>query len=271
MKKKFLIGIDSDGTAFDSMTLKHRNAFIPAMIKVWKLDAHAELVCRICERINLYSRTRGIDRFSGLIPTFREFAENGIEIPDLSPLEEFLKTGKRSNAALEAYLQEHKSDFLAAILTWSRSADARFQQEVEKLPPFRNVLPTLITAHEKADIAVISSASEESLRKDWRKENLLDHVTILCGQEAGSKKEQLRRAIAGEYAPECTLMIGDAQGDLEAAESVGAWFYPVIPGQEEDSWQRLREQWLPVFFRGGFRKPVQEELLKPFYAATGGN
>ena len=269
MRKKFLIGIDSDGTVFDSMTLKHRNAFIPAMIKVWKLEPHAELVYRICEKINLFSRTRGIDRFSGLIPTFREFAENGIQIPDLSPLEEFLKTGKRSNAALEAFLREHESDFLTSILNWSRMADARFQQEVEKLPPFRNVLPALLAAHEKADIAVISSASEESLRKDWQKEHLVDHITILCGQEAGSKKEQLRRAIDGAYPPECTMMIGDAPGDLEAAQAVGAWFYPVIPGREEESWRLFREQWLPCFFSGGFHETEQQKLLEPFFAATG--
>jgi hypothetical protein len=58
--------IASDGTAFDSMTIKHRKAFIPAMIRIWGLEGYAEKVFEICEYINLYSPTRGIDRFSGL-------------------------------------------------------------------------------------------------------------------------------------------------------------------------------------------------------------
>ncbi len=32
MEKDFFIGVDSDGTAFDSMTIKHKKAFIPAFI-----------------------------------------------------------------------------------------------------------------------------------------------------------------------------------------------------------------------------------------------
>ena len=70
VKKKFFIGIDSDGTAFDSMTVKHRRAFIPTIIKTWNLDKASDAVYEICEDINLFSKTRGIDRFSGLVPTF---------------------------------------------------------------------------------------------------------------------------------------------------------------------------------------------------------
>ena len=80
--KKYFIGIDSDGTAFDSMTIKHRKAFIPAMIKVWHLEGYADKVSEICEYINLYSPTRGIDRFSGLKITFDRFKEAGIPVPD---------------------------------------------------------------------------------------------------------------------------------------------------------------------------------------------
>ena len=36
--KDFFIGIDSDGTVFDSMTLKHTFSFIPAAIKVFELE-----------------------------------------------------------------------------------------------------------------------------------------------------------------------------------------------------------------------------------------
>ncbi len=39
--KPYLIGIDSDGTAFDSMTIKHRHAFIPALLEI-RVSVHRE-------------------------------------------------------------------------------------------------------------------------------------------------------------------------------------------------------------------------------------
>ena len=35
----FFVGIDSDGCVFDSMEIKHKECFIPNIIKYWKLQA----------------------------------------------------------------------------------------------------------------------------------------------------------------------------------------------------------------------------------------
>ena len=35
---KYFIGIDSDGTAFDSMTIKHTKAFIPVFIAIFAVN-----------------------------------------------------------------------------------------------------------------------------------------------------------------------------------------------------------------------------------------
>ena len=48
--KKFFIGIDSDGTAFDSMTIKHTDSFIPAMFSVWGMEGVRERAAEIEER-----------------------------------------------------------------------------------------------------------------------------------------------------------------------------------------------------------------------------
>lgn len=270
MRKQFFIGIDSDGTAFDSMTIKHRKAFIPTMIEIWELAEHAGKVYEICESINLYSGTRGIDRFSGLQLTFEAFEKSGFKVPDTSALPGFLKSGKLSNARLVEYLQEHDDEFLRTVLEWSRRADELFQREVESLPPFRGVLRALKKAAERADVAVISSASLSSLRSDWQKENLLDYVTQIYGQEFGNKETQLAAAVKGVYEPRRTLMIGDAVGDQEAAKSVGAWFYPMIPGREEESWTELYETWLDRFLNDEFNETVQQQLMDQFNAAVGG-
>ena len=37
-KHKFFVGIDSDGCAFDTMEIKHKECFCPNIIKYWKLQ-----------------------------------------------------------------------------------------------------------------------------------------------------------------------------------------------------------------------------------------
>ena len=267
--KKYFIGIDSDGTAFDSMTIKHRKAFIPAMIKVWHLEEYADKVSEICEYINLYSPTRGIDRFSGLKITFDRFKEAGIPVPDYSGIDGFLRdAGKLSNATLTKYLETHEDAFLRDVLVWSSEADIVFQQEVETLMPFKMVKKCLEKACGSADIAVISSASMQSLESDWKKDGLLDCVSQVYGQEFGNKKAQLKAATDGKYGVGCKIMLGDAKGDLEAAESAGAWFYPMVPGHEEESWLEFYDKYLDLYLSGKFDSAVQNELLEKFNSAV---
>lgn len=263
MNKKFFIGVDSDGTAFNSMSIKHKNAFIPVFIETWGYSERREAVTQICERINLYSKTRGIDRFSGLLLTFDEIKRHGIETPDYRSLRGFLKCGALSNAGLREYIRQNKDDFLENVLLWSEAADKKFKYEVKDLMPFANVKKTLRKAFENADIAVISSASEESLKADWKKDGLSEYISRIFGQEFGKKSEQLR-VYSDRYADGCKLMIGDAEGDLKAAQSAGAFFFPIIPGAEENSWEELYEVYLDVFFGGGFAD-FQQELNDKFY------
>ena len=262
--KHYLIGIDSDGTAFDSMTIKHRHAFIPALLEVWGLRENARKIQEIWEYINLYSATRGVNRFLGMKLAFQRFEEEGIGVPDYSSMEGFLNSGKPSNASLRAYLTRHDPPFLRQLLEWSCLADRYFEKAVRDLPPFRGVLPVLKQAEDRAEIAVISSAAEKSLRTDWQKEDLLAHVTALYGLESGSKSAQLKAAAGGRFDGAHILMIGDAAGDHEAARSVGAFFYPIIPGKEEHSWEELKAHYLELFLAGKFA-PVQEELLSRFH------
>ena len=262
--KNYLIGIDSDGTAFDSMTIKHRYAFIPALLEIWGLQEHSGKIHEICEFINLYSPTRGVNRFIGMKLAFQRFEKEGIQVPDYSSIDGFLNAGKPSNVSLQNYLEQHDSPFLRQLLEWSRLADRYFEKEVRTLPPFSGVLPVLKLAEDRAEIVVISSAAEKSLRADWQKENLLDHVTALYGLESGSKSAQLKAAAGSRFDGSRILMIGDAGGDHEAARSVGAWFYPIIPGAEERCWEQLRERYLELFLADRFAS-VQEELLSRFY------
>ena len=63
----FFIGIDSDGCAFDTMEVKHKECFIPNIIKFYRLATISKYVREVAEFLNLYSKWRGINRFPGLV------------------------------------------------------------------------------------------------------------------------------------------------------------------------------------------------------------
>ena len=69
-KHDFLVAIDSDGCAFDTMEIKHKECFIPNIIKYWNLQPVSKYARDAAEFVNLYSHWRGINRFPALTMTF---------------------------------------------------------------------------------------------------------------------------------------------------------------------------------------------------------
>src|ERR1041385_7600732 len=66
-KQEFLVGIDSDGCAFDTMEVKHKECFIPNTINSYNLQGVSKYAREAAEFVNLYSKSRGINRFPALI------------------------------------------------------------------------------------------------------------------------------------------------------------------------------------------------------------
>ncbi len=264
--KKFFIGVDSDGTAFDSMTIKHTDSFIPAMFQVWDLETVKERVTEIEQYINLYSKDRGINRFPGLLMTFEKMIEENIFDKDVSDLRVFVNSGKGfSTKALEDFIKETDSEFLKDVLKWNNLSDKLFAENCKDIQPFNFVKQSLSKAIDKADIGVISSATKEGLETDWRGGGIAQFTSVILGKENGSKKEQLKSETEGKYEKECILMIGDAIGDLEAAKSIDAHFYPIIAGEEEKSWEKLYSDALDKFFDGKYAGEYEKTLIDAFY------
>ena len=69
-EKEFFVGIDSDGCAFDTMEVKHKECFIPNIINEWELQAVSRYAREAAEFVNLYSKWRGINRFPALTMVF---------------------------------------------------------------------------------------------------------------------------------------------------------------------------------------------------------
>jgi phosphoglycolate phosphatase-like HAD superfamily hydrolase len=118
-----------------------------------------------------------------------------------------------------------------------------------------------------ADIVIISQTPYEALEKEWRENDLVKYVSEIAGQEHGTKQEQIAAAAVGKYDFDKILMIGDAKGDLDAALANGVLFYPVIPGREDESWEKLVTDGFARFKKGTFYGEYQETLIRTFLAS----
>src|SRR3989304_820999 len=69
-KYQYFVGIDSDGCAFDTMEIKHKECFCPNIIKHWRLQPVSKYAREAVEFVNLYSKWRGINRWPALVMVF---------------------------------------------------------------------------------------------------------------------------------------------------------------------------------------------------------
>ena len=267
----WFVGIDSDGCAFDTMEVKHKECFIPATINHYGLQPVSKFAREAAEFVNLYSTSRGINRFPALIQTLEllavrpEVISRGIRVTVPKGLVGWIqRETKLANPALEKAVAEGGDPDLAQALGWSREVNSVIERVVHGVPPFPLVRESLEALCGKADILVVSATPGEALEREWSEHDLSRHLRIICGQEAGTKKEILQ--VAKHYKPHHALMLGDAPGDASAAEANDALFFPILPGEEDSSWKRFLNEGLGRFFEQTFAGEYQKTLLDQFRA-----
>jgi phosphoglycolate phosphatase-like HAD superfamily hydrolase len=253
------------------MEVKHKECFIPNIIRSYELAAISKYVREAAEFVNLYSKHRGINRFPGLVLTIDLLAERPEvlrrrpRLPALTGLRRWIEQApKLSNPALQAEIQASGDPDLVQALEWSEAVNRSIGEVVKNVPPFPFVRESLESMQEKADVIVVSATPGEALAREWEEHGLTGSVALIAGQEMGSKQEHLALATAGRYEPEKVLMVGDAPGDQAAAAANGVLFYPVDPGSEDDSWQRFFEEALPRFFAGTYAGEYMDAQIARF-------
>lgn len=266
----FLVGIDSDGCVFDSMELKHKECFVPNFINHYELQGVSKYAREAAEFVNLYSKSRGVNRFPGLVEQLDwlrrrpEVKARGVHVAKPEGLVKWMATEPRlGNPALEKAVAATGDPDLKLALKWSLAVNKSIAEMVRGVPPFPNVRECLDDFSEKADMVVCSQTPNAALQAEWAEHGIASYVQAICGQEIGSKKEILA-ACRDKYAAENVLMIGDAPGDYKAAVANNALFFPINPGHEESSWTRLLEEGMERFFTGTFAGIYQRRLLEEF-------
>lgn len=274
--KEFLVCVDSDGCVFDNMELKHKECFCPATVNVWGLQSVSRYAREAAEFVNLYSKTRGANRFPALIRTLellgarREAQERGYECPDLTPLKKWVAETKSLSArGIREYAEAHGGDLdpiLATAARWSAEVDENIERIVHGVAPLPGVKEAFAQIAEFADIVIVSATPHEAIVREWGAQGLLEHITVVAGQELGTKKECIRKAMEGKYEAGHVLMIGDAPGDHDAATANGVLYYPIIPGWEVESWSLLRDAAAEKFRSETYAGAYMDDLLDRFYS-----
>ena len=241
-KHEYLICVDSDGCVMDTMNCKHFHCFGPCMVIEWGLDEWKDEILKRWNEINLFSMTRGINRFKGLAIALSEIHEKYTPITGIAYLQHWADTAPAlSNdsvaaAAANAECDDAKTVFEKA-LSWSKAVNASIVALPEELKiPYAGAKEGLAAAHTFADVAMVSSANRDAVEEEWGKFGLLEHTDIVLAQDVGSKAACIAQMLKFGYDRKNVLMIGDAPGDCDAAEKNNVWYYPILVNHEKASW-----------------------------------
>ena len=241
-KHEHLVCVDSDGCVMDTMNCKHFNCFGPCMVTEWGLEEWKEEILDRWNVINLFSMTRGINRFKGLAMALKEIDGKYTKITGVDALVHWADTAPAlsndgvAKAAAEATGPDAKL-VLQKALSWSKAVNASIVNLPEELKvPYNGAKEGLAAAHEFADVAMVSSANRDAVEEEWGKFGLLEHTDIVLAQDIGSKAACIAEMLKFGYDVNKVVMVGDAPGDCDAAEKNGVHYYPILVNHEKESW-----------------------------------
>ena len=276
-KRKFFIGIDSDGCAFDTMGIKQRECFCPWMIAYFGLQPVAQAARQCKEFADLFSKTRGYNRhkttkriLTELLPSHPMVKARNFQVPQFPHYFAWIDDPKSllSNEGLKRAIAETSNaeakHELEHALQWSERVNWSIKEIVKGMPPFPFVRESLEKIAPLADVIVVSATPCEALTREWEEHDIAKYAEVIAGQEMGTKKEHLEYAAKGKYEKNHVLMVGDAPGDMKAAQKNDALFYPVNPGDEVKSWKRFHDEAFDKFINGQYAGSYEEKLITEF-------
>ena len=274
-KHDYLVCVDSDGCVMDTMNCKHFNCFGPCMVTEWGLEEWKDEILDRWNVINLFSMTRGINRFKGLAMALGEINEKYKPIVGIVALQHWADTAPAlsndavAKAAADATDSDAKLVFEKA-LSWSKAVNASIVKLPEELKvPYVGAKEGLAAAHAFADVAMVSSANRDAVEEEWGKFGLLQHTDIVLAQDVGSKAACIAAMLKLGYDPSKVLMIGDAPGDCDAAEKNGVHYYPILVNHEKDSWDEAIAVAFEKLWEGSYA-PYGAEKKQQFLHNLGG-
>ena len=273
-KHDYLVCVDPDGCVMDTMNCKHFHCFGPCMVTEWGLEEWKDEILERWNVINLFSMTRGINRFKGLAMALGEIHEKYTPIAGIKALQHWADTAPAlSNDGVLKAMESAEGDaklVLQKALSWSKAVNAAIVELDEALKvPYSGAKEGLAAAHTFADVAMVSSANRDAVEEEWGKFGLLAHTDIVLAQDIGSKAACIKEMLKFGYDPDKVVMIGDAPGDCDAAEKNGVHYYPILVNHEKESWDEAVNLAFAKL-RSGEYAPYGAEKKQEFLRNLGG-
>lgn len=263
--KEYLICIDSDGCVMDTMDVKHMRCLGPCLVHEWELGEFRDEIIGLWRRVNLVSKERGVNRFSGLAKVLADIHENYARVEGLEDYLEWVNTtDELSPQSLKDAYEKTGSICIKKAMEWSELVNQSMIMISDRRKlPFEGTEEALKLAQEYADVVIVTAANGDEIKKEWEASDIFRYTNLLVSQETGVKSECLKALLAKGYEPDHVIMIGDAPADLQAAQEAGVLFYPVLAYHERKSWERFPEM-VKRFTEGTYQGEYQDQRIKEF-------
>lgn len=263
--KDYLICVDSDGSVFDTQEEKHRECFAPRWIEVFGLQEHYQEALMIWLKTNLYSKNRGKNRFVALDLCLKQIEEIGIKIEGLVGYENWIMLANElSDQALMEQIRNVENECLEKALIWSLRSNRSFNMLLGDVKMFDNVKQTLKFINNIADVVCVSEANMNALEREWNDHGISKYVKGIYGQEYGTPESTIAKLIAKGYDKDKVIVLGDSPNDLEAAKGNGSAFFPIVVGQEPESWSLFKYEAFSKFIEGDYEGEYEQSLIETF-------
>lgn len=263
--KHIIVIIESEGAVFDVYRYWHNTAYLPSFVGCFANSADPAVAGEIWRTIALDSSLRGEHPFIILLAALRVL---NLIFPSMQraaiikALEKYCLS-ERSIDDLFKLDEKHSAEMM--IIDWFSMAEGLIQ-EMGRVPHFSTAEEFLRSAKYIAphsELLVYSSFAEAYAMKMWQSAGLGECFYRIAGKERGKPSDYIQTALSSGFENSSMVAIGSSTAMFHAAQLAGIRFFPISPGQEEESWRILTEQWFPAFLRGEGWKIDMQAL--PFY------
>jgi hypothetical protein len=250
--KRVLIVVESEGAVFDTLAWQHEHAYLPAFVGRFSWGMDTADCMRLWRGLALSSKLRGQDPLLILLSALRLMNRSAPSIRRaavIRVLDSYLATPVRDQFRLAS---APKGGPERLILDWISMSDSLLREEgyAPLFPAARDFLKTTKTLAPGSEILAYSTLPEAVALNQWEVAEMSDCFLRIAGSERGDFSGYLRAALKNGYDKGPILVVGTTSSAWQAAQAVGARFYPVMPYSEEESWTYLSESFFPAFMQG---------------------
>ena len=249
------------------MELKHKECFIPNTIHYWGLQGVSKYAREAAEFVNLFLKSRGINRFPALVEALEwtnrrpEVKARGIHVKIPQSLLDWMKREtKLGNPALEKEVERTGDPHLKHTLDWSKAINDAIGKMVRACRLSRWFAKASNASAAGRHLVVSATPHEALTRMGGARPGQIHGGDLRPGDRheegiAASRREISAQSRADDWRP---------PGDHQAAVANHALFFPINPGVEEASRRRFHEEGIDRFLAGMFAGEYQPEILAEF-------